>query len=101
MVIPMDRLKATAAVPPDAPLDIPKQDLKQQPERQALPLHWRTVLARLIAFGGALIIGSIGTWQMYLALGSGNLTTNFLLGCFLNIGDIGRTASGFAEKRTA
>ncbi len=74
MAVPMDGLKSTTAVPPDAPLDIPKQDLKRYPERQVLPLHWHTVLARLIAFGGALIIGSIGTWQMYLALGSGNLT---------------------------
>lgn len=68
------QLQIVGAVPPNAPLDMPKQDLKHRPERDRLPLHWRTVLSRFIAFGGALTIGSIGTWQMYIALGSGNLT---------------------------
>lgn len=72
----MDKLASTAtnALPPDAPLAMPKQNLKQRPEREKLPTHLRTVLARLIAFGGALAIGSIGTWQMFVALGNGNLT---------------------------
>ena len=57
-------------LPPDAPLAMPEQSLRHKPVRARLSFSWRTALARLIAFGGTALIGSLGTWQMWLALGT-------------------------------
>ena len=57
-------------VPPDAPLAMPEQSLRRKPRRGRLRFSWQTLFARLIAFGGAITIGSLGTWQMWLALGT-------------------------------
>lgn len=57
-------------VPPDAPLDMPTQNLKEAPIRAPIKTVWRTHIARIIVFGGAFIIGSYGTWQMQVAMGN-------------------------------
>lgn len=49
---------------------MPEQSLRRKPRRGRLRFSWQTLLARLIAFGGAFAIGSFGTWQMWLALGT-------------------------------
>lgn len=57
-------------VPPDAPLAMPEQSLRERPPRRKLPFSWHTFFARCIAFGGTAGIGGLGTWQMWLALGT-------------------------------
>ena len=64
----------TPAVPPDAPLNMRVQSLRKAPGRPPLYTPLRTHLARLIAFGGALAIGSLGTWHMLKAFGDGRST---------------------------
>ena len=64
----------TPAVPPDAPLNMRVQSLRKAPGRPPLYTSLRTHLARLIAFGGALAIGSLGTWHMLKAFGDGRST---------------------------
>lgn len=59
-----------APVPPDAPLPMPQQSLRERPSRGKLRFSWHTFFARCIAFGGTALIGSLGTWQMWLALGT-------------------------------
>lgn len=56
--------------PPEAPLDMPVQDLRIRPKgpaRTPQPRHVRA--ARIIAFGGAALITGVGFWQMLLAFG--------------------------------
>ena len=62
----------TGATPPEAPLDMPVQDLRARPPRGPDPGLPRlgTIAARLIAFGGAAAIGWIGLGQMALAFGT-------------------------------
>ncbi|WP_347267312.1 glucans biosynthesis glucosyltransferase MdoH [Paracoccus sp. (in: a-proteobacteria)] len=60
------------AVPPEAPLDMPEQDFRGRPPRGP---DWRfpspgTILARIVAFGGAAGIAWIGWTQMARALGA-------------------------------
>lgn len=69
MVLPMDNLKRPP-VPADAPLAMPVQDLGKKPQALPVARSMHTYLARLLAFGGAALIGSIGTWQMYRAFGN-------------------------------
>lgn len=60
------------AAPPEAPLDMPEQDFRAPPPpgpRAGIP-SLRTMLARLIAFGGAAAIAVIGWWQMDKAFGA-------------------------------
>ncbi|MDM7255599.1 MAG: glucans biosynthesis glucosyltransferase MdoH, partial [Paracoccus sp. (in: a-proteobacteria)] len=64
------RFDLAPPTPPEAPLDMPVQDLRRVPDgprRQRQPRHvWP---ARLIAFGGAAVITAVGCWQMVLAFG--------------------------------
>ncbi|MDO4643314.1 MAG: glucans biosynthesis glucosyltransferase MdoH [Cardiobacteriaceae bacterium] len=64
----------TPAVPPEAPLNMRVQSLRKAPGRPPIFVSWRTHIARFIAFGGALAIGSLGTWHMLKALGDGRST---------------------------
>lgn len=60
------------ATPPEAPLDMPAQDFRGRPPRGP-DARWpslRTILARLIAFGGAAVIAWIGWQQMDRAFGT-------------------------------
>ena len=60
------------ATPPEAPLDMPDQDFRAAPPpgpRAGIP-SLRTILARLIAFGGAAAISVIGWQQMDQAFGA-------------------------------
>lgn len=69
-----EQLTSLPPVPPDAALEMPVQTLAQKPSRLPLPWSFRTTLARFIAFGGALLLGSLGTWQMREALGNNHIT---------------------------
>lgn len=66
----------TAPVPPEAPLPMPVQDLRRLPDaasrapRQDFRFPWRSTLARVVAFGGTVLIGVIGYQQMLLAFGN-------------------------------
>ncbi|MFD1795532.1 glucans biosynthesis glucosyltransferase MdoH [Paracoccus aurantiacus] len=66
------RDEPSAAVPPDAPLEMPVQDFRAAPppgpgfQRPALEVS----IARLIAFGGALAVTVLGAWQMWAAFGT-------------------------------
>lgn len=51
-------------VPPPAPMAMPAQDLRRVPERQFRPQGIRVHLARLVAFGGALVLTVLGAEQM-------------------------------------
>ncbi len=51
-------------VPPPAPMAMPAQDLRQKPERHFRPQGLRVHLARLVAFGGALVLTVLGAEQM-------------------------------------
>lgn len=75
-------LPEAQATPPEAPLDMPEQDFRAAPPpgpRAGFP-SLRTILARLIAFGGAASIAVIGWQQMDQAFGA-NVT--FLQGVLL------------------
>ncbi|WBU63022.1 glucans biosynthesis glucosyltransferase MdoH [Paracoccus aerodenitrificans] len=61
-----------AAVPPEAPLDMPVQDLSTVPSggpgfTASAP---EVRLARLVAFGGTAVITALGAWQMWAAFGA-------------------------------
>ncbi|WBU54310.1 glucans biosynthesis glucosyltransferase MdoH [Paracoccus sp. SCSIO 75233] len=75
------------AMPPDAPLAMPEQDFRARalsgPARQAVaPEVW---LARLIAFGGAVVIGALGAWQMWAAFGTNIQPMQYVLLCLFTI----------------
>ena len=62
------------AVPPEAPLNMRVQSLRKAPGRPPIHTPLRTHLARLVAFGGALAIGTFGSWHMLKAFGDGRST---------------------------
>ncbi|MDO5642389.1 MAG: glucans biosynthesis glucosyltransferase MdoH [Paracoccus sp. (in: a-proteobacteria)] len=65
-------LPPVPATPPAAPLAMPEQDFSASPPRGpdfVLPAP-EVRLARLIAFGGAVLIAGIGAWQMWSAFGN-------------------------------
>ncbi len=73
----MDGLSpAFRALPEEAPLAMPVQDLHAAPALTARPasappyMVWR----RLLVIGGAVGITALAAWQMYLVLGVGGLT---------------------------
>ncbi|MBR1374839.1 MAG: glucans biosynthesis glucosyltransferase MdoH [Cardiobacteriaceae bacterium] len=68
------KLSALPPVPEDMPLAMPVQNLREKPTYAKLPKYFRVYLARFIAFGGALAVGTIGTWQLNAAMGSGKNT---------------------------
>ena len=63
-------------MPPEAPLDMPLQDLRQVPPAIAerTQSRWVTWLARLIAFGGALAITGYGVTEMFGIVGAAKMT---------------------------
>lgn len=65
--IPHHRL---AAVPDEAPLAMPTQDLARYPVRHRIPQAPQVYLARLIAFGGAAALTVYGFYQMSLVFGN-------------------------------
>ena len=64
----------TPAVPPEAPLNMRVQSLRKAPGRPPIHTPLRTHFARLVAFGGALTIGTFGSWHMLKAFGDGRST---------------------------
>ncbi|TWI38210.1 glucans biosynthesis glucosyltransferase MdoH [Paracoccus sulfuroxidans] len=61
----------STAMPPEAPLGMPEQGVRGPvPEGPAFTFPTaRTVAARLVAFGGALLIGTIGAYEMEKVFG--------------------------------
>ena len=69
MTAPLDR--SHRAMPPPAPLLMPVQDLRRAPVRRPSPgADARTVTARVVAFGGALLLTALGTWEMRDLMGA-------------------------------
>ena len=66
------RLIAAPAVPPEAPLDMPDQDFSAPPPKGPafVAPALDVVAARVIAFGGAVLIAALGAWQMWAAFGA-------------------------------
>lgn len=80
----------TEATPPEAPLPMPVQDLRQPPPAEAGPAGRRpwwqrfmvapsVILARLVAFGGTFGATVIGSGQMRLAFGDNVTWLQFAL----------------------
>lgn len=61
-------------MPPDQPLHKPVQDLRWVPPRERVPAPPRVFLARLITFGGAVALASIGTYEMVQVVSAGGVT---------------------------
>ena len=71
MSIPVAITRPSAAIPPEAPLDMPVQDFGA-PHTAPRPRQregWRVWLARLIAFGGTAALAVIGFSQMLQTFG--------------------------------
>lgn len=63
----MDRV-----TPKESPLSMPVQDLRTAPERAfSIRFSYRILCARIVTFVGALVLGTLGSWMMWKALGSG------------------------------
>ncbi|GGF48517.1 glucans biosynthesis glucosyltransferase H [Azorhizobium oxalatiphilum] len=81
-------LGATGAfLPPEAPLAMPVQSLRQAPRRERRPDTQPTALflRRLFVMGGAFAMTVVAAWQMYLVLSVGGLTVleGVVLGIFV------------------
>ena len=68
------------AMPAEHPLEMPTQRLRRydssQRHRSApWPGAWRAWLARLVVFGGGLLVTAYGGWQMYKVIDVGGVTT--------------------------
>lgn len=71
MSIPVAITRPSAAIPPEAPLDMPVQDFgaPHPAPRRRQREGWRVWLARLIAFGGTASLAVIGFSQMLQTFG--------------------------------
>jgi membrane glycosyltransferase len=72
-------IDTASPMPPEAPLAMPVQslyhyDMAQRRKSGRRWLNFRTVLARLITFGGALALTVYGTQQMYEVVAVGGVT---------------------------
>jgi membrane glycosyltransferase len=65
-----------SALPPEAPLAMPRQSLRDVPPSRALPeSDVRSVpLRRMFVFGSAVALTAVAAWQMYQVLKVGGLT---------------------------
>ena len=66
--------RAWTAMPPWQGLAMPVQDLAAHPGARKEKTPRRVAAARLIAFGGALVLGGLGTYEMIQAVSSGGVT---------------------------
>ena len=79
-VIDMASILAVPAMPPEAPLDMPVQSLRRfdrrtERRRWTNPIHRRVPwLARLVVFGGALLLLAFGIEEMYRVVNVGEVT---------------------------
>jgi membrane glycosyltransferase len=63
------------ALPPEAPLAMPRQSLRVAPEPAVTPARPRLLaLRRFFIFGATLALTGVGAWQMYEVLAVGGLT---------------------------
>lgn len=74
---PPGRPEVDAALPPESPLSMPMQDFRARAARKSrrwpLPLQQR--VSRIAVFGGGLALTVFATYQMFLVLDIGTLTT--------------------------
>ncbi|MHA7878598.1 MAG: glucans biosynthesis glucosyltransferase MdoH [Saccharospirillum sp.] len=54
--------------PPVAPLAMPTQDLSTAPEARPVRPQRHTWLARLVIFGGSLLLTALACWQLFLVM---------------------------------
>lgn len=74
MALPVDQ-KLTDAIPAEAPLAMPVQDLQSWAGKTASEGNGRDVLfARLFVFGASILITGFGTWKMYQVISPVNVT---------------------------
>ena len=66
------RLIPDPAVPPESPLEMPAQEFSAPPPQGPafVAPSVEVLAARLISFGGALLIAGLGAWQMWAAFGT-------------------------------
>lgn len=67
---------ADGGMPPEAPLEMPTQDLRRAPVpfAELEQSRWTTWVARFISIGGTLAITSYGVSEMFGIVGAGNMT---------------------------
>ena len=65
----------SSPTPPRAELEMPDQDLRRAPPAKFRAQSWRTIGARLVAFGGALALTILGADQMLRAMDTESLNT--------------------------
>ena len=75
MVVPMDTLnQGQGATPAEKPLAMPAQNFSRKPKAYFANQTWRTYLARLLTFGGAITMTSYATYQMVLIVSQVDVT---------------------------
>lgn len=62
------------ALPPEARLAMPRQDLRRAPEAERLPRSASVELTRLLVVGGAAAMTAVGAFEMFEALSPGGMT---------------------------
>ncbi len=62
------------ALPPEAPLAMPRQDLRRPPPAEAPPASPAVRVARLLVIGGAAGLTAVGAFEMFEALSPGGMT---------------------------
>lgn len=74
MALPVDQ-KLTDAIPAEAPIAMPVQDLQSWAGKTVSGGNGRDVLfARLFVFGASILITGFGTWKMYQVISPVNVT---------------------------
>ncbi len=75
MAVSLDKIAAVpSAVPPAAALAMPTQDLRLAPDVRFRWSGWRTTLARLVTFGGAIALTAYAAYQMILVVSIADIT---------------------------
>jgi membrane glycosyltransferase len=72
--VPAGGAERTASVPPPAPLAMPVQSLRKYARRPPIPAPLRVHAARLLTFGGALVLAVAGAREMHAVVQVGGIT---------------------------
>lgn len=72
-----DAAPSDGGMPPEAPLDMPTQDLRHNPWPMAerTQSRWLTWPARILSVGGTVAITGYGLREMFAIVGAGNMTS--------------------------
>ena len=65
---------APVGMPPAAPLSTPTQHLDAVPARGPTPASRRVLAARVVAFGGTLLLTALGAYEMAMVVSAGGVT---------------------------